>query len=374
MIMFSKNVTLFVGAGLVFFAGVSLRGQVAPAPPVPPPAPLLVPPSVAATNPPPAGAPKLQFATNTFDFGRVPVGTVVKATFNLTNTGSAPLEILNVQPGCGCTTAGTWDRRVEPGRTTTLSLQLNTANFGGPITKTATVTCNDPTQSTTYLFIRGEVWKPVDVQPNVVMFNLTSDQTNSEVRSVRVVNNTEQDMTLEEPASSHAAFKLAVKPVRPGKEFDVQISASPSGLTGPVQLPMSLRTSLANVPTINFTVIASVQPALQAMPGEVVLPPGPLTGPTVFTISVRNNATDPVTVSEASLNVTNATVNLTQVQPGRFYNLALSFPAGFVLKPGEPAQLAFKTTNPRYPMMQVPIRMLPPPPAPLAPGPVTVPH
>lgn len=300
------------------------------------------------------------------------MGTVVRATFVLTNTGTAPLEIVDVRPGCGCTTAGTWDRRVEPGQATTLPLQLNTANFGGPIVKNATVTCNDPAQPTVVLLIKGEVWKPVEVQPNFAMFNLTAEQVGNELRVVRVINNAEQELTLEEPTSSHPAFKPTMKVIRPGKEFEIQVATVLPLPVGTVQGAITARTSSSNLPAITFPAIATVQPAILATPSEVVLPAGPLSAPTQFTVSVRNNGTEAVTVGDASLNVSNVTVSVTPVQPGRYYNVAISFPAGFQLKPGEQGQLAFKTSNPKVPSMQVPIRMLPlTQPAPLPP---TAPH
>ena len=160
------------------------------------------------------------------------------------------------------------------------------------------------------------------------------------------------------------AFKPTLKVVRPGREFEIQVAAVPTLATGSAQVPVTIRTSLTNLPVVSFTVMAMVQPVLTVMPGEVVLPAGPLAGQTLFTVSVRNTRPEPVTVSDPALSVSNATVNMMPVQPGRFYNLALCFSAGFQLKPGELAQLAFKTSNPRTPLMQVPIRM--PPSAPSA--------
>jgi len=357
--MHNKNVAQLLMSGLLALVAVPLAAQV----------PAALPP-VVSTNvaPPPVGVPKIQFATTTFEFGRAAVGTVVRATFVLTNTGTAPLEIPDVRPGCGCTTAGTWDRRVEPGKTTMLALQLNTAAFAGPIIKTATVTCNDPAQPTTVLLIKGEVWKPVEVQPTIAMFSLFAEQSGNDTRSVRVINNTEQDMTIEEPTCSHPAFKATLKVIRPGKEFEFQVVTVPPLPLGTVQGTVTAKTSFTNFPVITFQTLATVQPALTATPGEVVLPAGPLGGPTQVTVAVRNNSPEPITISDPSLTVSNATVNLTQVQPGRFYNLALSFPAGFQLKPGEPGELAFKTSNPRIPLMHVPIRVpaLVQPPSPLA--------
>src|SRR5881394_3212907 len=102
-------------------------------------------PALPAVTKPVAGAPdssgpRIEFATPTYNFGKVNAGELVRHDFVFTNTGGALLEITDVRPGCGCTTAGTWDKRVEPGKTGKIPLQFNPANFSGPVTKGATVT------------------------------------------------------------------------------------------------------------------------------------------------------------------------------------------------------------------------------------------
>ena len=101
--------------------------------------------------------PRIEFATQVFDFGKVSAGELVRHDFVFTNTGRALLEITDVRPGCGCTTAGTWDRRVKPGQTGVIPLQFNSANFDGKVTKSATVTCNDRGKSNLVLQITGTV-------------------------------------------------------------------------------------------------------------------------------------------------------------------------------------------------------------------------
>src|SRR5215510_12204415 len=92
------------------------------------------------------GGPKIQFAETTYDFGKVDSGTLVKHDFIFTNTGDQALEITGVRPGCGCTTAGDWDKHVEPGTTGKVPLQFNSAGYSGTVLKTTTVTCNDAAQ------------------------------------------------------------------------------------------------------------------------------------------------------------------------------------------------------------------------------------
>src|SRR5262249_28300211 len=120
-------------------------------------------------------APTIQFAETEYHFAKVQSGELVKHEFVFTNTGNATLEISAVQPGCGCTTAGAWDKRVEPGKTGVVPLQFNSANFGGDISKQATVVCNDPKNPRVTLQLKGNVWKALDITPPMVVFNVTSE-------------------------------------------------------------------------------------------------------------------------------------------------------------------------------------------------------
>src|ERR1041385_8002204 len=73
-------------------------------------------PAAAAQTAKPSG-PQIEFDSLVYDFGKTNAGTLVKHDFIFTNTGTATLQITDVRPGCGCTTAGAWDKTVEPGKT-----------------------------------------------------------------------------------------------------------------------------------------------------------------------------------------------------------------------------------------------------------------
>src|SRR5436190_6457142 len=154
-------------------------------------------PKPGATAAPPGGAsPKIQFAEMVYDFGKVSSGEVVKHSFVFTNVGKATLEIKDVRPGCGCTTAGTWDKEVEPGKTGSIPLQFNSANFGGTILKQATVTCNDLSQTNVVLQIKGTVWKAIEIAPSMAVFNVSSETQTNDTKIVRIVSNLEEPLVL----------------------------------------------------------------------------------------------------------------------------------------------------------------------------------
>ena len=70
------------------------------------------------------------------------------------------LILNNVQPQCGCTTAGEWTKQVEPGKTGSIPIQFNTVGYNGPVFKQVTVTCNVTNQPMLFLQLKGTVYKP----------------------------------------------------------------------------------------------------------------------------------------------------------------------------------------------------------------------
>jgi hypothetical protein len=91
-----------------------------------------------------AAKPVLSIESLEHSFGNVKPGTPLNYTFKVENKGDANLEITTVSPSCGCTTSN-FDKVVAPGKTGGITLAVEkTENYKGEVTKTATVTTNDP--------------------------------------------------------------------------------------------------------------------------------------------------------------------------------------------------------------------------------------
>ena len=309
--------------------------------------------------------PKIQFASTVYDFGRAIVGEQVRHDFTFTNTGDAMLEISGVYPSCGCTTVGTWSRQVEPGKTGTIPLQFNSSRFGAQtVTKTTTVTSNDKGQPTVILQIKGTIWKPIDVNPQMAVLNLMADSTSNAPVTVSIVSGLEEPITLSDPVSNNRAFAAELKTLRPGKEFQLIVSMVPPLRQGNVQGTITLKTSATNVPSIEVTVLGNVQPAIAIMPPQIMLPPGPLNSAFNCAVTIRNNSVTPLTLSEPAVNATGVDANIKEIQPGKQFSVVMTFPAGFQLVPNEEVNLSVKSSNPQFPVVKVPVRQaVRPPPA-----------
>jgi hypothetical protein len=102
-----------------------------------------------------APKPKLAIATLEHSFGNVKPGTPLNYTFKVENQGDSNLEITNVSPSCGCTTSN-FDKVVAPGKSGGITLAVEkTESYKGEVTKTATVTTNDPERPSFTLTLRA---------------------------------------------------------------------------------------------------------------------------------------------------------------------------------------------------------------------------
>ena len=99
--------------------------------------------------------PKLSIPSLEHSFGAVKAGTPLSYSFQIKNEGKVDLEIKSVNPSCGCTTSK-YDKVISPGKVGSVTLAVEkTESYKGEITKTASVTTNDPNQPTFTLTLRA---------------------------------------------------------------------------------------------------------------------------------------------------------------------------------------------------------------------------
>lgn len=302
-----------------------------------------------------APQPRIQFAELVHDFGKIEAGAVMWHSFVFTNTGNATLTITDVRPGCGCTTAGTWDREVEPGKTGSIPLKFNSTDFSGSVAKSATITCNDPTQGNIYLQLKATISRPVEVTPATVYFSLSAEAATNETRAVRIVSNLETPLTLSAPECTNQAFRTELATITPGKEFELRVTAQPRPGVTREQGSVTLRTSATNSPLLTIPVYANVQPAVVVAPSQLALPAGPLATPLRPSVTIRNTGTNAMTLSDAAVNIPGATVEVKESQPGKVFALAVTFPAGLKLETGRTGEVSVKSSHPSFPVIKVPV-------------------
>lgn len=98
---------------------------------------------------------KIEFKSDTIDYGTIEKGADGVRVFEFTNTGDAPLIISKVTSTCGCTIPKKPEGPILPGATGKIEVKYDT-NRVSPIRKTITVISNADTP-TVALKIKGLV-------------------------------------------------------------------------------------------------------------------------------------------------------------------------------------------------------------------------
>ncbi len=105
------------------------------------------------------GAPTIYFSETEHDFGKVNEGDKVNYTFNFANKGTSELTIKDIKTSCGCTAALLSQDNLAPGQEGTLKVELNTQNRSGKMSRTVTISSNDPKDPAKILTIYADVVK-----------------------------------------------------------------------------------------------------------------------------------------------------------------------------------------------------------------------
>lgn len=98
---------------------------------------------------------KIEFQSETIDYGTIDKGSDGVRVFKFKNTGDAPLVITKVSSSCGCTIPKKPEAPIMPGESGEIQVKYDTKRVG-PIRKAVTVISNADTP-TKVLKIKGEV-------------------------------------------------------------------------------------------------------------------------------------------------------------------------------------------------------------------------
>ena len=99
--------------------------------------------AVEATEAGPAGPiTNVTLAQSHYDFGDVKKGESVQHDYEITNTGTNPLIISRVQPGCGCTAPEYTKDPIMPGQKGKVTLKFDSSSFDGAQHKSAEIYAN----------------------------------------------------------------------------------------------------------------------------------------------------------------------------------------------------------------------------------------
>lgn len=179
--------------------------------------------------------PEISFSVTEYNFGKIRKGEKAGYNYKFKNTGKDTLRIENVRASCGCTAAMLSKSKIAPGEEGEVSTTFNSDRFEGPITKTITVTSNDPKNSQLNLTLRGTVLVDLSIQPASIYAQF--DKANPVVtRPLTIKNSSDKPIKIKTMESNTPAVTLGIKPtdlpmtLAPGKEQIVNVEIAATGL------------------------------------------------------------------------------------------------------------------------------------------------
>jgi hypothetical protein len=218
--------------------------------------------------PPGAPAPKIHVAKPTFDFGELGQNEEVIHDFEVENVGKGDLEIISAHGSCGCTAVAAPDKKtLKPGEKTAVNVNLKTLTNQGPLSKTITITTNDPVTPNFVCTISGKVAQPF--RPTVSELNLGTIQKGKpvEAKTFDVLTNSSQSIV--DIKTDNELVKASYTPIpAEEKKQGYRVTVNVDGMlpVGSLRSTVSIGTTVAAQKTIQIPVLALVE-------GEIAVKP-----------------------------------------------------------------------------------------------------
>jgi hypothetical protein len=349
--------TIVCSLAAVLVAAAAMAQQPAPAAPQQPQPP------AAAEKAPEGPQPVIDVAEKIKDFGTVPKGDKIRATFDVRNTGKAPLEITQVRPTCGCTVAS-FDRTIPPGGTGKIAAEVDTTGFSGPISKAVLVFSNDPATPQVNLVIKADVRAFIEVLPRplIIFRNVLQGEPASE--RLVLLSADGSDFKVESAEASGGTYQLAYKelgekeriPDRKGSQWELTVTVPANAPEGMLNQKIVVKTTAAKAPEVTINVTGAVRPVVQVIPPQVNF--GTVAGDALVGqnfLVVNNRQGVELQLSEVKVDNPNFATEVIPLQAGQRYQVAVSMKAG-VPKGAQKATVKISTNDPLRKLIEVPIQ------------------
>ncbi len=173
-------------------------------------------------------APSIVIDNPAKDVGKVLQGETIKHVFSFSNKGSSVLEILSVEPSCGCQAASLANKQIQPGQSGQIEVSVDTAGLTGWIDKSVNIVTNDPRQPSVSLYVRADVQPEVSISsPSVYFENVPKGEEVTRELIITVATERSIKILSAESTDSSVTVKLQSVPDSEGKQ--VKLTATQRG-------------------------------------------------------------------------------------------------------------------------------------------------
>ena len=191
----------------------------------------------------------------TYDWGKTkpPADGHLEAKIQMKNSGTVPMKIIEVKPGCGCTKTDPDKYEVEPNDMSTMGVKLNISPAqSGQITKSITIRWMDQNaydareafrknqtavpagldtvENTTFLFLKADIVRAISMTPSIYFSFQGLEVGKTGNTTVTLHNNSDQPVTFSDWSTDNGLVvnQSGSVTVKPGGTLDVVGTVVPS--------------------------------------------------------------------------------------------------------------------------------------------------
>jgi hypothetical protein len=300
------------------------------------------------------------------DFGTVPKGEKLKAVFDVRNTGTAPLEITQLRPTCGCTVADKPDKPIPAGGSGKIVAEVDTAGFNGPISKAVLVFSNDTKNPQVNLVIKGEVKAFVDVLPRPLLLFRSVLQGEAVVEKLKLVADEGVEFKVVGVDAGGGPYQLAYRELpeaervadRKGSQWELTVTVPATAPEGLLNHKIVVKTTAPKAPEVTITAQGAVRPVIQAIPNEINF--GKVSNEAVIghnLLLINNRPEFVLKLSEPKIEDPDLSAKVTELDPGKRFQVAVSLKAG-ASKGTHKATLRIETNDSLRKLLEVPVQVV----------------
>ena len=309
-----------------------------------------------------AGKPKAVAVEPVTDVGTVAKGDSVTHDFVIKNEGTAPLEITQVRPACGCTVAS-FDKTIAPGKTGVVHTVVDTVTFNGPIAKGVTVYTNDPATPQIELTVKAKVEPYIYVRPGYARYIVVQGepQDGSIAQILWSSDGTPFDvLSVDSPFPAlKVNFREATEkeriPEMKGKQWRVETLLSNDAPVGPLANYVTIHTNHPKQKLVQVPISGFIRPVIAVTPPVADFGQIALKEPLKKALFVRNFATESINVTKIDNSVKGMDAQLEPVTAGREYQVRLTLKPEMGKGPFN-GKITVHTDSPKTPTIEVEIK------------------
>jgi hypothetical protein len=277
--------------------------------------------------------PGIVISNSTFNFGDVEEGALVNHAFDFTNNGTETLIIENVQPTCGCTVAGDYDKEIKPGAHGKIPLSLNTKGYDGAVKKTIHVKTNVTDKSDVIVMLEGKVKMSIALEPrSLFLGNIERKKEEPKTGKITIKNNLPKPIKITEIIPPRDSVKATLDTVKPGFEYSLNITVNPPFTDGQNMENVILKTDNKQKPEISAPFSYYYEPIVRVFPNPLYLSAEQLTKGSEQTINIDGAVDANIKVVNISVSDPKVKSELKEITKGTKYTLVLTVPAGYALE------------------------------------------